>query len=91
MYLDASEIVRLYKLLSDELGNDTTGALFKYIDNKTERAVSAAVKTIATKEDIAIIRKTIGKTKADILKWMFFFWVGQIGVVLGIILLFLKR
>jgi len=38
------ETARLYTLLSDKLGNDTTEAMFKYIDNKTERSVEIAFK-----------------------------------------------
>ena len=38
------------------------------------------------KTDIAELRGDIQKSKADTIKWMFLFWIGQIGVVLGIIL-----
>jgi len=41
-------------------------------------------KMLATKEDLA-------NTKAEIIKWMFIFWVGQIAVTFGFILLFLKK
>ncbi|MDB5130857.1 MAG: hypothetical protein JWR02_606 [Mucilaginibacter sp.] len=87
MYLEAKETARLYKLLSDKLGNDTTEAMFKYIDNKTERAVEATIKTLATKEDISTVRKEI----ADSVKWMFIFWIGQVGATMAIILLFVKK
>lgn len=43
-------------MLSEKLGNDTTEAMFKYIDNKTERSVEATIKTLATKDDIANLR-----------------------------------
>jgi hypothetical protein len=89
--MEANETAGLYKLLSDKLGNDITGALFKYIDNKTERSVAAAVKTLAAKDDITCIRKEIGKAKAGVMKWMFIFWIGQVGAILGILLLFLKK
>ena len=87
MYLEAKETARLYKLLSDKLGNDTTEAMFKYIDNKTERSVEATIKTLATKEDISTVRKEI----ADSVKWMFIFWIGQVGATMAIILLFVKK
>lgn len=87
MYLEAKETARLYKLLSDKLGNDTTEAMFKYIDNKTERSVEATIKTLATKEDISTVRKEI----ADSIKWMFIFWIGQVGATMAIILLFVKK
>jgi hypothetical protein len=102
MYLEAKETARLYKLLSDKLGNDTTEAMFKYIDNKTERSVEATIKTLATKDDIANVKedianvkydlgKEISEAKADSIKWMFIFWIGQVGATLAIVFLFLKK
>jgi hypothetical protein len=39
---------------------------------------------IATKEDLS-------HTKADLIKWMFLFWIAQVGTTFGFILLFLKK
>ena len=91
MYQEARETARLYKLLSENLGNDTTEAMFKYIDNKTERSVEATIKSLATKDDIANVRKEIGNAKADTIKWMFVFWIGQVAAMLAIVFLFVKR
>ena len=102
MYLEAKETARLYKLLSDKLGSDTTEAMFKYIDNKTERSVEATIKTLATKDDlntaitgvrdeISNLRKEASENKAENIKWMFLFWIGQAATTLGIIMLYLKR
>ena len=98
MYLEAKETARLYKLLSDKLGSDTTEAMFKYIDNKTERSVEATIKTLATKDDLQLVkdeisnvRKEAGDNKADTIKWMFIFWIGQVGAMLAIAFLFLKK
>ncbi len=91
MYLEAKETARLYKLLTDKLGSDTTEAMFKYIDNKTERSVEATIKTLATKEDIANVRKEASENKAETIKWMFIFWMGQVAATLAIILLFIKK
>ena len=91
MYLEAKETARLYKLLSDQLGADTTEAMFKYIDNNTERSVEATIKTLATKDDIANVRKELGEVKANTIKWMFIFWIGQVGATLGLLLLFVKK
>ena len=91
MYLEAKETARLYKLLSDKLGSDTTEAMFKYIDNKTERSVEATIKTLATKEDIANVRKEASENKSETIKWMFIFWIGQVAATLAIIILYLKK
>ncbi len=98
MYLEAKETARLYKLLTEKLGSDTTEAMFKYIDNKTERSVEATIKTLASKDDLAKVkddiadtRREIGEAKADTIKWMFIFWIGQVGATLAILLLFIKK
>lgn len=33
----------------------------------------------------------ISNTKADLIKWMFIFWIGQVGVTFGFILLYLRK
>ena len=40
--------------------------------------------------EIADLRGSIQKSKSDTIKWMFLFWIGQIGAVLGIILAVFK-
>jgi len=91
MYLEAKETARLYKLLTEKLGGDTTEAMFKYIDNKTERSVEATIKTLATKEDLAKVKYDLGKEIGNSMKWMFIFWVGQMGATLAVVLLLLKK
>ena len=95
MYLEAKEAARLYQLLSDKLGNDTTEAIFKYIDNKTERSVEVNIKTLATKDDLATVKyelsKDISGSRTDTIKWMFIFWIGQVGATLAIAMLILKK
>ncbi|MES2109412.1 MAG: hypothetical protein V4577_11720 [Bacteroidota bacterium] len=91
MYLEAKETARLYKLLTEKLGNDTTEAMFKYIDNKTERSVEATIKTLATKDDIAAVRKEASENKTETIKWMFIFWIGQAAVTFAIISAVVKK
>ncbi|MBS1528499.1 MAG: hypothetical protein JST19_22825 [Bacteroidetes bacterium] len=113
---EARETARLYTLLTDKLGSDTTEAMFKYIDNKTVQSVEATIKTLATKQDLLVMRNDIQIMREDIhkefvdvkkelnheitsvrkeignsVKWMFIFWIGQVGAMLGILLLFFKR
>lgn len=91
MYLEAKETARLYQLLSDKLGNDTTEAMFKYIDNKTERAVENSIQTLATKDDIAKVKYHLSEKISNSVKWMFIFWIGQVGATLAILASFLKK
>lgn len=36
------------------------------------------------------LESKISETKAELIKWMFIFWVGQVGVLIGILLAFFK-
>ncbi|BCB96082.1 hypothetical protein JZK55_10040 [Dissulfurispira thermophila] len=45
---------------------------------------------LATKEDIANLKVEIASIKSELMKWMFIFWLGQIGVLSGIIFAMLK-
>ena len=50
---------------------------------------------LATKQDIATLgaklSKKIDRVRSDMIKWMFIFWMGQVVVTFGLILLFLKK
>ena len=41
-------------------------------------------------EQMAGLRAEISQTRAELIKWMFIFWVGQVGMILGILLAFFK-
>jgi hypothetical protein len=77
-------ITRLYDLLSVKVGKDTAETLTTYIEEKIKEQFVDNAKMLATKEDVA-------NNKAEIIKWMFIFWGGQLVVTFGFILLFLKR
>jgi hypothetical protein len=50
---------------------------------------------LATKEDLANLRTDlmveIEKTRSDIIKWMFLFWIGQLASLIAILQIFFKR
>lgn len=77
-------ITRLYELLTGKLGKETAENLTTFIDNKIKHEVESLKYNFATKADLA-------ETKSEIIKWMFIFWVGQVVVTFGFILLFLKK
>jgi len=44
----------------------------------------------ATKQDIAELEVKIERVRADLIRWMFIFWAGQIGALIAILALFFK-
>ncbi len=58
---------------------------YQSLQNKDMESVQKVIHTVfASKVDLA-------NTKADIIKWMFVFWIGQVAVTFGLILIFLKK
>ena len=45
----------------------------------------------ATKKDIASLEVKIVETKSEMIKWMFIFWIGQVAVTVGLIMIYLKK
>jgi len=86
LVLDMSiiSITKLYDLLSAKLGKETAGHLTTYLENKIRVAVEHKSNLLATKEDVA-------NAKADTIKWMFIFWIGQVLATFGFILIYLKK
>ncbi len=41
--------------------------------------------------EISKVNNNISEAKSEIIKWMFIFWAGQIGVFLGLLFAFFKR
>ena len=94
--------IQLFRILKERLGEKEAEALVDFVDNKLKENNDVNLKILATKEDIASTkedlaadiastRTLIAETKAELIKWMFIFWIGQVAVTFGFILLFLKR
>ena len=77
-------IKKLYSLLSDKVGKDAAENLTSYIDEKIKNEMNDKSLVLATKTDLANV-------KAETIKWMFIFWMGQVVATFGFILLFLKK
>jgi hypothetical protein len=94
-------ILSVGKPLRDKLGDEAVDALIElinqsqteqkngilqYVEEKFERRLSEEI----LKLEVKLVQK-ISETKADIIKWMFIFWVGQVAVILGILFAFFKK
>ena len=96
-------IIFIPKPLREKLGEEGTDALVQVL-NENEKETRSSVIDLAERRfkkhlteeiagvrvEIADLRGGIQKSKADTIKWMFLFWIGQIGAVLGIILAVFK-
>lgn len=101
--MTATQSLKLFKIASKYFASPDDATQFvseieavvdnKFEDKKTVLATREFVKEEVSdvKKEIADLRNDIAEFKADIIKWMFIFWIGQLGAILAIILLFVKK
>ena len=83
--------IELYEILKPKVGEKEARTLVEYIEAKVERKFEGKKDVLATKQDIANLEIKLEKTRADIIKWMFLFWIGQLASLIAILELFFKR
>ncbi|WP_316807066.1 hypothetical protein [Pedobacter agri] len=76
--------IQLFQILKAKLGEQEAEELVSFVKTEVKAEYENKREVLATKEDLA-------NSKADIIKWMFIFWIGQIAVTVGIILMFIKK
>jgi len=77
----------LINLINKSLGEQKNDVL-KFVEEKFERRLSEEIGHV--KVEIGSVRNEIYSAKSELIKWMFIFWVGQVGVILGILFAFFK-
>lgn len=76
--------IQLFQILKAKLGEKEAEQLVSFVKEEVKTEFDNKREVLATKEDLA-------NSKADIIKWMFIFWIGQIAVTIGIILMFVNK
>ncbi|MFV1976268.1 MAG: hypothetical protein ACC651_11010 [Candidatus Scalindua sp.] len=67
--------------------------VLKFIEEKFEKRLTLEASQINERitTEISKVNNNISEAKSEIIKWMFIFWAGQIGVLLGLLFAFFKR
>lgn len=80
--------IQLFKILKQKLGEAEAEALVSFVDAKLKENSEVNLKILATKEDIAKLEgkleTKIAETKADMIKWMFSFFVAMMLAIIGL-------
>lgn len=80
--------IKLYELLKAKLGTEEAEAFVEILGKKVDEKFDDAKQVLANKEDIAKLEgrleTKIAESKADMIKWMFIFWIGQLAAIAGI-------
>jgi transcription termination factor NusB len=92
--------IKLYDLaraklhLKDSDAMEFVSSIHELQDHRFENLVTKEYldqKLSGITEKINKLENSISEFKADNLKWMFIFWVGQMSVTIAVIMIFIKR
>lgn len=94
--MTATRLLKLFKIANKYFANEADATQFvseieAVVNNKFEDKSTLLATREFVKEEIASLRKENAETKAELIKWMFIFWIGQLGAMLAIILLFVRK
>ncbi|MDZ7291778.1 MAG: hypothetical protein ONB44_16195 [candidate division KSB1 bacterium] len=90
-------VLTVKRPLREKLGDEATDALVDLINQAQAEQTNGILKFVEEKferrlsEEISKLETKISETRADLIKWMFIFWVGQVAVILGILFTFFKK
>jgi hypothetical protein len=84
--------IKLFEMLKAKIGQAEAEAFVDILEKKVEHKFEESKQVLATKEDLARVEgrleTKIADTKAELIKWMFVFWMGQVAVVAGLLAYF---
>ena len=86
-------VIALPKILTERLTEEGAKALVDILDKVNDQSQKVILELAEERFEkrIAQLDSKIENTKADIIKWMFIFWVGQVSTITAIIFAFFKK
>jgi hypothetical protein len=78
------------KPLREKLGDEAVDVLVELINQSQSDQKKDILEFVAEKFERRLSEE-IGTLRAELIKWMFIFWIGQVGAILGILFTFFKK
>jgi hypothetical protein len=77
--------LKVYEIFKNRLSEPEAATIIEYIDEKVEKKIEQKKEILATKQDVSELKLEIKENKADTIKWMFIFWVGQLAALITLL------
>ena len=76
--------ITLSNTLKAKLGEQEAQIIVEGIKTSVKEEFDNKRASLSTKEDISNLHIELKETKSEMIKWMFIFWIGSVGVLSGI-------
>jgi len=85
-------VITIPKAIREKLGDEGAEALTELFNKIEDRSKEDIIELAEQRFEkrLAQLDVKIERVRADLIKWMFIFWVGQVGVLIGILFAFFK-
>ena len=79
--------IKVYEIFKSKFSEQEATTVIEYFEAKTEQKFTDKKGIFQTKQDKIDLIEKIETSKTDIVKWMFAFWIGTIGIAIMFYLL----
>jgi len=85
-------VITIPKVIREKLGDEGAEALTELFNKIEEGSKKDIIEPAEQRFEkcLAKLDVKIERVRADLIKWMFIFWVGQVGVLIGVLFAFFK-
>ncbi len=90
-------VIAVPRPLREKLGEEGTDALVVLINEAGESNKKSVIEVVEERferrlaEEMGKLRAEMADLRANLVQWMFIFWIGQIGVLTGILFAFFRK
>ncbi len=79
-------VISIPKILRDKLTDEGADAFVEILNRVEDRTQKAVLEIVEER-----FEKRLVQIETRIIRWMFIFWVGQVGIITAILFAFFKR
>ena len=90
-------VIAIPSILKEKFGEVVAQALVDLLNQVEDRAKDRTIEAVEERferrlaEEIGTLRVELHSIRAELIKWMFIFWVGQVATITAILFAFFKR
>lgn len=79
--MNTAESIRIYETVKKYSNEETAKQVINDLEGVIREEITDNLQNLATKADLPtkdFVKAEVSSAKADIIKWMFIFWIGQV-------------